>query len=148
VLGLGLAVVLMSGDSRGKIERRLGGLMEGPAAATDDDEEEAFVPKGDQALAETALMQRMVGITGRLADRAGLLSRTEDALEQADLPLRPPEALFFYFAGLFVVGMLGLLVLPIPVALVFALLAAVPDHAAPPSPEPVTRVPGARCRAR
>ena len=34
-------------------------------------------------------------------------SRTEDALEQADLPLRPPEALFFYFAGLFVVGMLG-----------------------------------------
>ena len=62
-------------------------------------------------------MQRMVGITGRLADRAGLLTRTEDALEQADLPLRPPEALFFYFAGLFVVGMLGLLVLPIPMAL-------------------------------
>ena len=55
-----------------------------------DDEDEAFVPKGDQALAETALMQRMVGITGRLADRAGLLTRTEDALEQADLPLRPP----------------------------------------------------------
>ena len=44
-------------------------------------------------------MQRMVGLTGRLADRAGLLTRTEDALEQADLPLRPPEALFFYFAG-------------------------------------------------
>ena len=54
-------------------------------------------------------MQRMVGLTGRLADRAGLLHRTEDALEQADLPLRPPEALFFYFAGLFVVGLLGLL---------------------------------------
>ena len=52
-------------------------------------------------------MQRMVGLTGRLADRAGLLSRTEDALEQADLPLRPPEALFFYFAGVFVVGVLG-----------------------------------------
>jgi tight adherence protein B len=70
-------------------------------------------------------MQRMVGITGRLADRAGLLTRTEDALEQADLPLRPPEALFFYFAGLFVVGMLGLLVLPIPMALGLALLAGV-----------------------
>jgi tight adherence protein B len=64
-------------------------------------------------------------LTGRLADRAGLLSRTEDALEQADLPLRPPEALFFYFAGLLVVGMLGLLVLPIPMALVLALLAGV-----------------------
>ena len=103
VLGLGLAVVLMTGDRRGRIERRLGGLLEQPTPEGED-EDESFVPKGDQALAETALMQRMVGITGRLADRAGLLTRTEDALEQADLPLRPPEALFFYFAGLFVVG--------------------------------------------
>ena len=124
VLGLGLALVLMSGDSKGKIESRLGDLMQEPRAVTDEDDEE-FVPKGDQALAETALMQRMVGITGRLADRAGLLSRTEDALEQADLPLRPPEALFFYFAGLFVVGMLGLLVLPIPMALGLALVAGI-----------------------
>jgi tight adherence protein B len=122
VLGLGLALVLMSGDTRGKIERRLGALMQEPSANDDVDE---FAPKGDQALAETALMQRMVGITGRLADRAGLLTRTEDALEQADLPLRPPEALFFYFAGLFVVGMLGLLVLPIPMALGLALVAGV-----------------------
>jgi len=125
VLGLGLALVLMSGDSRGKIERRLGDLLQEPQVATADGEGEGFVPKTDQALAETALMQRMVGITGRLADRAGLLTRTEDALEQADLPLRPPEALFFYFAALFVVGMLGLLVLPIPMALVLALVAGV-----------------------
>ncbi len=124
VLGLGLALVLMSGDSKGKIERRLGDLMQEPREVTDEDDDE-FVPQGDQALAETALMQRMVGITGRLADRAGLLSRTEDALEQADLPLRPPEALFFYFAGLFVVGMLGLLVLPIPMALGLALVAGI-----------------------
>jgi tight adherence protein B len=125
VLGLGLAIVLMSGDKRGKIERRLGDILREPQGATGEEEEEAFAPKGDQALAETALMQRMVGLTGRLADRAGLLSRTEDALEQADLPLRPPEALFFYFATLFVVGMLGLLVLPIPLALALALLAGV-----------------------
>jgi tight adherence protein B len=123
ILGLGLALILMSGDNRGKIERRLGNLMREPQAA--EDEDEAFVPKGDQALAETAVLQRMVGITGRLADRAGLLTRTEDALEQADLPLRPPEALFFYFAALFVVGMLGLLILPIPMALVLAMLAGV-----------------------
>jgi tight adherence protein B len=122
VLGLGLAVVLMSGDSRGKIERRLGDLLQEPREPGEEEDDE-FVPKGDQALAETALMQRMVGITGQLADRAGILTRTEDALEQADLPLRPPEALFFYFAGLFVVGMLGLLVLPIPMALILALLA-------------------------
>lgn len=123
VLGLGLAVVLMSGDNRGKIERRLGELMNEPTPDTDEDE--TFVPRGDQALAETAVLQRMVGITGRLADRAGLLTRTEDALEQADLPLRPPEALFFYFAALFVVGILGLLVLPLPMALVVALLVGV-----------------------
>jgi tight adherence protein B len=125
VLGLGLALVLMTGDNRGKIERRLGELVQEPRVATGEEDEEGFVPKGDQALAETALIERMVGITGRLADRAGLLTRTEDALEQADLPLRPPEALFFYFAGLFVVGMLGLLVLPIPMALAFALIAGI-----------------------
>jgi tight adherence protein B len=124
VLGLGLAVVLMTGDRRGRIERRLGVLLEEPAPEGEE-EDESFVPKGDQALAETALLQRMVGITGQLAERAGLLTRTEDALEQADLPLRPPEALFFYFAGLFVVGLLGLLVLPIPMALGLALLAGV-----------------------
>jgi tight adherence protein B len=124
VLGLGLAVVLMTGDRRGRIERRLGVLLEEPTPEGED-EDESFVPKGDQAFAETALLQRMVGITGQLAERAGLLTRTEDALEQADLPLRPPEALFFYFAGLFVVGLLGLLVLPIPMALGLALLAGV-----------------------
>jgi len=125
VLGLGLALVLMSGDKRGKIERRLGDVLQEPRTLVGDEEDDEFVPKGDPALAETALMQRMVGITGRLADRAGLLTRTEDALEQADLPLRPPEALFFYFAGLFVVGMLGLLVLPIPMALALALVAGI-----------------------
>jgi tight adherence protein B len=124
ILGLGLAVVLMSGDNRGKIERRLGGLLDEPTPETDD-EDEVFVARGDQALAETAVLQRMVGITGRLADRAGLLSRTEDALEQADLPLRPPEALFFYFAGLCVAGILGLLILPIPMALIFAVLVGI-----------------------
>ena len=31
--------------------------------------------------------------------RVGLLNRVEDKLEQADLPLRPPEALFFYVGG-------------------------------------------------
>jgi tight adherence protein B len=122
VLGLGLALVFMSGEKRGKIERRLGDLMREPRVEEDED---MFVPRGDQALAETAVLQRMVGITGRLADRAGLLTRTEDALEQADLPLRPPEALFFYFAGVFVVGILGLLILALPIAFALLIAAAV-----------------------
>ena len=125
VLGFGLAIALMSGDTRGTIERRLDGLVDHTAEVEDDEEDEVFVPRSDQGLAETAVLQRMVGLTGRLADRAGLLTRTEEALEQADLPLRPPEALFFYFAGLFVVGLLGLLVLSIPVALILAAVAGV-----------------------
>jgi tight adherence protein B len=121
VLGLGLAIVFMAGKKKGKIEERLGDLMREPV----EEEFDEFQPRADQAYAETALMQRMVGITERLADRAGLLSRTEDALEQADLPLRPPEALFFYFAGVVAVGLLGVLILPIIVALSLVLAAAI-----------------------
>jgi tight adherence protein B len=124
VLGFGLAMIFMSNESRGTIERRLGDLM--PEASADV-EEDPFLARPDQVMAETKVMQRMVGITGRLADRAGLLTRTEDALEQADLPLRPPEALFFYFAGVFVVGIFGLLILPIGLGLgVLAAAAVVP----------------------
>src|SRR5262249_28368305 len=92
VLALGFAIALMTGERRGRLEMRLGELMREP---TLDEPVDEIVPR-DQALAETALMQRMVGLTGRLAERAGVLARTEAALEQADVPLRPPEALFFY----------------------------------------------------
>jgi tight adherence protein B len=54
-----------------------------------------------------------------------LLSRTEDALEQADLPLRPPEALFFYCAGVLVVTFFGVLMLPPPIGLAVLFAAAV-----------------------
>jgi len=121
VLLLGFAVALMSGERRGRIESRLGDLVREPVSKSSVDE---IVPR-DQALAETALMQRMVGLTGRLADRAGVLERTGAALEQADVPLRPPEALFFYAAGVAVLGMLSLLLAPIPIALVVTALAGV-----------------------
>jgi tight adherence protein B len=109
VLSFAMAMIFMSNDRRGKIERRLGDLI---AAEHVDEVEDPFLARPDQVMAETKLMQRAVGLTGRLADRAGLLTRTEDALEQADLPLRPPEALFFYFAGVFVLALFGMLVLP------------------------------------
>jgi tight adherence protein B len=109
VLAFILAMIFMSNDRRGSIERRLGDLIPAEQAETVDD---PFLARPDQVMAETKLMQRAVGITGRLADRAGLLTRTEDALEQADLPLRPPEALFFYFAGVCVLALFGILILP------------------------------------
>ena len=46
VLGLGLAVVLMSGDRKGKIERRLGDLMNEPKEPTGDDEDERLRREG------------------------------------------------------------------------------------------------------
>jgi tight adherence protein B len=119
VLAFGMAMIFMSNERRTTIEKRLSEIMPAEPDELDDD---AFLARPDQVMAETKVMQRMVGITGRLADRAGLLTRTEDALEQADLPLRPPEALFFYFAGVFVIGIFGLLLLgaALGVALLFA----------------------------
>jgi tight adherence protein B len=122
VLAFALAMLFMSRDKRGKLEQRLGEYT-----ASRPEEVEEFDPLNheDPTLAETAVMKRMVGITGRLADRAGLLTRTEDALEQADLPLRPPEALFFYFAALFAITVFSFLIVPIGLALVLIAVAAV-----------------------
>ena len=116
-------MIFMSGDRRSKIERRLGDLM--AQDQVDEEEDPLFLNRPDQVMAETKVMQRVVGLTGRLADRAGLLTRTEDALEQADLPLRPPEALFFYFAGVFLVAVFGVLILTPPIALALLFAAAV-----------------------
>jgi tight adherence protein B len=53
----------------------------------------------DSALAQTALMQRVVELTEEFAERQGILIKVERLLERADLPLRAAEALFFYAAG-------------------------------------------------
>jgi tight adherence protein B len=52
----------------------------------------------DHSLAKGAVLQRAVAITGDIAQRQGVLTRVEEMLERADMPLRPAEALFFYFA--------------------------------------------------
>jgi tight adherence protein B len=122
VLAFTMALLFMSRDRRGKLERRLDDYS---VAAPEEIEEFDPFNREDPTLAETAVTKRMVGITGRLADRAGLLTRTEDALEQADLPLRPPEALFFYIAGLLTIAIFGFLLLPLGLAFVLVAVAAV-----------------------
>lgn len=62
------------------------------------------------ALAETAVVQRAVAFTGRLAARRRLLPAVEALIERADLPLRPEEATFFYAAGVVVASLLSLVV--------------------------------------
>ena len=122
VLGFSIAMIFIQGSSRASIEQRLGELTPDPAQQVEDALQRE---KSDQNMAESKVMQRMVGITGRIADRAGLLERTENALEQAELPLRPPEALFVYFATMFLGLLLGVLLGGPAAALILVVLIAV-----------------------
>lgn len=72
-----------------------------PGVDTDDE---------NDGLAQTALMQRAVAFTEDIATRQGVLVKVEKMLEQADLPLRAAEALFFYLVGGVVLTILGLVV--------------------------------------
>lgn len=88
-----LAMTLLSMDhsTQSDLEKRLTGY-----AGSEYDAEQAAAAEALDG--ETGLMQDMFSLTGRMAERMGVLNRVEDKLEQADLPLRPPEALFVYIA--------------------------------------------------
>jgi tight adherence protein B len=111
-------MLLISGDHRSRLERRLTGYGEEP------EPEDRPLPRSDK-LAETRLVQDMAEFTGRIAERVGLLNRVEDKLEQADLPVRPTEAIFFYVAALFVVVVGAALLLGPAPALLLALVIGV-----------------------
>lgn len=81
----------------------------------------------EQALAQTALLQRAVAITEDFAERQGFLEKVEGMLERADLPLRAAEALFFYLAAVTVGGLLALVGLGfVPGLIVLLLLVLLP----------------------
>jgi tight adherence protein B len=122
ILALALALMLMSSDQRSGLEKRLTGYgVDDPQA----DDDPLGNPRGEPQLAETRFMQEMVGLTGRMAERVGVLNRVEDKLDQADLPLRPPEAIFFYLAGVFIVLVGALLLFAPVVAVILALVAVI-----------------------
>ena len=118
VFALAMTLLTMDGDRRSSLEKRLSGFAGG-----DGDGEHA------EDVVESGLVQDMVSLTGRMAERIGVLNRVEDKLEQADLPLRPPEALFLYLTIVVVVllgtmlilGALGALVAT-AVAIIFPVL--------------------------
>ncbi len=120
VVAFALAMLLITGDHRSRLEKRLTGYGE-----REPDPAERAVARGDQMLAETRLVQDMAEFTGRIAERVGLLNRVEEKLVQADLPIRPTEAIFFYGAGEFMVLLAALLLFGIPSGLVVALFAAI-----------------------
>ncbi len=118
VLALSLTMLLITGDHRSRLERRLTGYGDEP-------EPEHGPTGGRDQVAETRLVQDMAEFTGRIAERVGLLNRVEAKLEQADLPIRPTEAIFFYVVGVFVVLVGSLLLAGPPPALLLTLLAIV-----------------------
>jgi len=69
------------------------------------------VASGSSDLAQMPLFKRLVAATAELGTRRGLLQIIEARLDQADLPMRPAEVLFFYLSAIVVGGLLvGLLV--------------------------------------
>jgi tight adherence protein B len=112
VTGIVWALASIFGPNEGRLSNVLMPYSEGYAGDEDDE---------DSSLAKTALLKRAVSITEGVAERQGYLSRTEAALERADLPLRAAEALFFYVAAVVLVAILGLVLFQPMGALILAL---------------------------
>jgi tight adherence protein B len=79
---------------------------------------------GSQDLVKSPLVQRLVAAVGEMASRRGILQYLEERLDQANLPVRPAEALFLYIVGVVLVTFLAMLVNPI-VAIVVGAAAGV-----------------------
>jgi tight adherence protein B len=60
-------------------------------------------------LVESPIVRRLVNSIAEAATRRGILQYLESQLDQADLPIRPAEALFIYLAAVVFAGALGLL---------------------------------------
>ncbi len=80
------ALASMFGGGDDRLDRVLARYSEGKEV----DEEEVR-----EMLVQTELLQRAVDFTEGFAQRRGFLSRIEELLERADLPIRPGEGMFF-----------------------------------------------------
>lgn len=113
VFALAMTLLSMDRNHRSDLEQRLIGFT-GDKDAGDG---------GEHLDAETGLMQDVVALTERMAERVGVLNKVEDKLEQADLPLRPPEALVLYIAIILVTCVVSLFLFGPIIGLVLTLLA-------------------------
>src|SRR5204863_7735633 len=86
-----VAITVLLGRTQARVERQLAGY-ELPDVGPDEGGAPA---SGRMSEPETAVVQQAVAFTSRLAERTGLMVRTELMLEQADLPLRAAELLFY-----------------------------------------------------
>lgn len=93
------ALAVIFGRSQARIERRIAGYERIEAAA-------APLSRRDVVLANAGVVRRAVRLTGTLAEQTGVLGRAERILEQADLPLRAAEMLFYLPAFAILAGLL------------------------------------------
>jgi len=116
----GVALTAIFGRREDGLEQRLSAYAGNAPAAADDGDDGA-----SPTFIESGLVQRAVGLTSKMAERGDLLVKVERLLEQANLPLRPAEALFFYAAGVSLLGIVALTAAPtLAVGVVFTGLAA------------------------
>jgi tight adherence protein B len=96
-----------------------------PGATAEDEE---FKGREIQ-LSESAIVQRAIQVTGRIATDRGVMPKLERSLEKADLPLQPAEALFVYIASVALIGVASLFLLkkaPIMALAVILIVAILP----------------------
>ena len=103
LLAYGLVLLFVRDDTG--LSSVLRPYSDGYVAASDEDDEEA-----QQGYAQTAFLQRAVQFTEDFAQRQGFLTRIEQKLEKADMPLRAGEAMFFYLAGAVLISVLALVI--------------------------------------
>ncbi|MEM9130963.1 MAG: type II secretion system F family protein [Actinomycetota bacterium] len=97
--------------------------LEGVLARYTEDGEVTEAEVEDMVV-QSALLQRAVEVSESFAERQGFLSRVEELLERANLPVRPGEGMFILGAIVFLSSMLGLVVTrSVLAALIFGVFA-------------------------
>ncbi len=110
------ALAVVFGRSQARVERRIAGYERIEAASTP-------VGSRDVGLVETGVVQQAVALTESIAVRTGFLVRTERLLEQADLPLRAAEMLFYLPAFTLMAALLTAIAFSATAALLVAVVA-------------------------
>jgi tight adherence protein B len=104
-----LAIAVLLGKREAKVQRQLAGYD-----LPDLGEVDGGGGGGGSGSPETAVVQQAVAVTSRIAEHYGFLTRVEALLEEADIPLRAGELLFYTPAfGILLFLLLAVLVGPL-----------------------------------
>lgn len=121
-LAIFASVLMLMNRQEQNIEQRLSGFQ----GQSGDDGESGLVASRETHISDSAMIQDASDFAGRVAERVGLLTRIEDMLARADLPVRAAEVIFLWGIGVIFLAIVGFILFGSPIiALIFAVLAAV-----------------------